>query len=101
MPGTDTSDLSVTSVGLLLKMSDAPSLDDTGESLTLSNTDDVDDFVLSEDVVDADLLFEVGVGEVDLFSDGLSTVDLDFEDVVLLLSKVLEEVVLGVHDGSH
>ena len=101
MPGTDTSDLSVTSVGLFLKMSDAPSLDDTGESLTLSNTDDVDDFVLSEDVVDADLLFEVGVGEVDLFSDGLSTVDLDFEDVVLLLSEVLEEVVLGVHDGSH
>jgi len=101
MPSTDTSDLSVTSVGLLLKMSDAPSLDDTGESLTLSNTDDVDDFVLSEDVVDADLLFEVGVGEVDLFSDGLSTVDLDFEDVVLLLSEVLEEVVLGVHDGSH
>ena len=101
MPSTDTSDLSVTSMGLLLKMSDAPSLDDTGESLTLSNTDDVDDFVLSEDVVDADLLFEVGVGEVDLFSDGLSTVDLDFEDVILLLSEVLEEVVLGVHDGSH
>lgn len=101
MPGTDTSDFPVTSVGLLLQMSHAPSLDDAGVSLTLSDTDDVDDFVLSEDVVDADLLFEVGVGEVDLFSDGLSAVDLNLEDVVLLLSEVLEEVVLSVHDGPH
>lgn len=101
MPSTDTSDLSVTSVGLLLKMSHTPSLDDTGVSLTLSDTDDVNDLILSEDVVDSDLLLEVGVGEVNLLTDGLSTVDLDLEDVVLLLSEVLEQVVLGVHDGSH
>lgn len=101
MPGSDTSDLPVTSVGLLLQMSHTPSLDDTGESLTLGNSDHVQDLVLSEDIVDPDLLLEVGVGEVDLLADGLATVDLDFEDVVLLLSQVLQQVVLGVHDGSH
>lgn len=101
MPGTDTSDLSVTSVGLLLKVTDSPSLDDASVSLTLGYTDNVKDLVLTEDVVDSDLLFEVGVSEGDLLSNVLSTVDLDLEDVVLLLSEVLEEVMLGVDDGSH
>lgn len=101
MPSTDTSDFSVTSVGLLLEMSDSPSADDTSVSLTLGNTDHVKDVVLSEDVVNSNFLFEVGVSKGDLLSNVLSTVDLDFEDVVLLLSEVLEEVVLGVDNGSH
>lgn len=101
MPSTDTSDLSVTSVGFLLQVSNTPSLDHTSVSLTLGNTDHIKDLVLTEDVVNSDLLFEVGVSEIDLLSNGLSTVDLDFEDVVLLLSEVLEEVVLSVDNGSH
>lgn len=100
MPSSDTSDFSVTSVGLLLEMSGSPSVHDTLESVTLSDTDDIDNLVLSEHVVDSDLLLEETVGEVDLISGSLSTVDLDFEDVVLLLSEV-GEVVLGVGNGSH
>jgi len=41
MPGSDTSDLSVTSVGLLLQMLDTESLDDTLHSVTLGDSDDV------------------------------------------------------------
>lgn len=100
MPSSDTSDFSVTSVGLLLEMSGSPSVHDTLESVTLSDTDDIDNLVLSEHVVDSDLLLEETVGEVDLISGSLSTVDLDFEDVVLLLSEI-GEVVLGVGNGSH
>ena len=101
MPGSDTSDLPVTSVGFLLEMSDSPSLHDTGESFALSDSDDIDEFVLIEDVVDSDFLFEEGLGEVDFVTDGFASVDLDFEDIVLLLSEVFHQVVLGVADGSN
>lgn len=101
MPGTDTSDLSVTSVGFFLEMSNTPSLHDTSETFTLGDTDDVEELVLLEDGVNSDLLLEERVDKVDLVSGGLSTVDLDLEDVVLLLAEVLHEVVLGVDDGSH
>ena len=100
MPSSDTSDFSVTSVGFLLEMSHTPSLHDTGKSFTLGDTNNVDDFVLSEDVVNSDLLLEESMNKVDLVTNGLSSVDLDLEDVVLLLSDVVEEVVLGVDDGS-
>lgn len=100
MPSTDTADLSVTSVGFFLEMTDAPSFHDAGESLALGDTDNVEKFVLLEDRVDSDFLFEEGVGEGDLLGGGLSSVDLDFEDVVLLLSEVAHEVVLSVDDSS-
>ena len=99
MPGSDTSDLSVTSVGLLLQVSHTPSLDDSSESFTLGDTEDVEDLVFSEDVVNSDLLLEESMGEGNLIGNA-SSVDLDLEDVVLLLSEVLEQVVLGVDDGS-
>lgn len=99
MPSSDTSDLSVTSVGLLLQVSHTPSLDDSSESLTLGNTEDIEDLILSEDVVNSDLLLEESMGEGNLIGNA-SSVDLDLEDVVLLLSEVLEQVVLGVDDGS-
>ncbi len=101
MPSSNTSDFSVTSVGLLLEMSHTPSLHDTGKSFTLGHTNDVNDLILSKDVIDSDFLLEETVSEVDLIGDSLSSVDLDLEDVVLFLSDVLDEVVLGVHDGSN
>lgn len=101
MPGTDTSDLSVTSVGFLLQMSDTPSLDDASESFTLGNTDNIDQLVFTEDLIDSNFLFKEAVGEVNLVTDGFSTVDLDFEDVVLLLSEVVQKVHLGVCNGSY
>ena len=101
MPGSDTSHFSVTSVGLLLEMSDSPSLNDTGKSFTFGDTEDINDFVLSENVINPDFLFEEPMDKVDLVSNSLSTVDLDFEDVVLLLSEVGEQVVLSMHNGPH
>ena len=101
MPGSDTSDFSVTSVRFLLKMANTPSVHDTLESVSLGNSENVNDFVLSEDVVDADLLLEEILGEADLITGGFTTVDLHLEDVVLLLSQVAHKVVLSVHDSSH
>ena len=101
MPSTDTSDLSVTSVRLLLEMSNTPSLHDTGKSLTFGHTQNVQNFVLSENLIDSDFLFEEFVSEFNLISNGFSSVDLNFEDVVFLLSDVVEEVVLGMSDGSN
>lgn len=66
MPGTDTSDFSVTSVGFFLKMTDSPSGHDTGKTFTLGDTDDIDKLVLLENVVDSDLFFEEGVGKSNL-----------------------------------
>lgn len=100
MPSSDTSDLSVTSVRFLLQVSNTPSLDNTSETLTLGNTNNVDEFVLVEDLINSDFFFEKSVSEVNLISNSFSTVDLDFKDVVLLLSEVFKEVHLSVTDGS-
>lgn len=99
VPGSDATNLSVTSVGLLLEVLNAPSLDDALETLTAGNTDDIDHFVLVEDGVDLNFLFEVVVGKVNLLGDG-ATVDLDFEDVVLLLAELGEGLKLGGADST-
>lgn len=100
MPGTDTSDLPVTSVRFLLQMSGSESFHDTSETFTLGDTNDVDQFVLAEHLVDSDFLFEVLVGESDFLSNIFSTVDLDFEDIVLLLTEVSHQLHLGVSNDS-
>ena len=101
MPGTDTSDFSVTSVGFLLEMADTPSFHNTSKSFTLSDTNDVNKLVLREDTINSDFLFEEGVNEGNLISGGLSSIDLNFENVVLFLSEVFQEVVLSVDNGSN
>lgn len=98
MPSSDTSDLSKTSMGLLLQVSNSESLDDSGDSLTLGNSDNVDHLVLLEDLINLDFLLEKSVGKINLLGNS-SSVDLDFDDVVLLLSEV-ELVHLGVGDDS-
>lgn len=98
MPSSDTSDLSETSVGLSWESLDTESADDTFVTFTLGDTEDVDHFVLVEDLGNSDFLLEVLSGEVDLLGDGTS-VDLDFEDVSSLLSEV-ELIHLGVDDNS-
>jgi len=86
MPSSDTSDLSETFVCLARQSRGSPTSGDTLETLTLGDADDVDHLVLSEDVVNVDLLLEQVEGIVDLVGDG-ATVDLDFEQVSLLGSK--------------
>ena len=66
---------------------------------TLGDTDNIDHLSLVEDGVDGDLLFEVVGGPVDLVGDAISTIDLDFDDVSLLLSK-RKTLHLGVADSS-
>jgi len=99
MPGTNTGDLSETLVSLSGELLGVPSAGDTVVTSTLGDTDNVDHFSLVEDGVDGDLLFEVVGSPVDLLGDVVSTVDLDFDDVSLLLSK-RKTLHLGVADGS-
>jgi len=98
MPSTDATDSSKTSVSLSGESLGSESVGGTFVTSTLSDTDNIDHFVLLEDVINAELLFEVGVSPVDLGRD-ITTVDLNFLEVSLLLSKV-EEVHLGVDEDS-
>jgi len=98
MPSSDTSDLSETSMGLSGESLGTESLGDTSVTLTLGNTENVNHFVLVDDLGDSDFLFEVLLGEINLLGDS-TTVNLDFRDVSLLLSDV-ELVELSVDDNS-
>jgi len=98
MPSSDTSDLSETSMGLSGQLLGSESAGDTFVTLTLGNTEDIDHLILVNNLGNSDFLLEVLSGEVNLLGDG-STVDLDFEDVSLLLSKV-KLVHLSVDDNS-
>jgi len=101
MPSSDTSDFSVTSVRFLLEMSDSPSGNDTLESVTLGDTNNIKNFILAEDVINSNFFLEESLDERNFVSNSFSSVDLDFEDVVLLLSQVFKEVVLSVNDSSN
>jgi len=95
MPSTDTSDLAETTVSLAGKLTGAPALGDTGVTVTLGDTNDVNHLVLVEDVVDGDELLEETNGKVDLGSRASTAVHLDLHEVSLLLAKV-ELADLGV-----
>ena len=86
MPGSDTGDLSETSMRFSVQSGDAESLDDTGHTLTLGNTDGINALRLLEDLTDANLLFELILGEVNLLGNG-TTVNLDLHDVSLVLTE--------------
>jgi len=98
MPSSDTTDLSETSMGLSGESLGTESGSDTFVTLTLGNTENVNHFILVDDLGDSDFLFEVLSGEIDLLGDG-TTVNLDFKNVSLLLSKV-KLIELGVDDNS-
>lgn len=80
-------------------MLDAVSLDDALGSLTTSDTNDIDVFVLCEYLIDGDLLLEQVPCELHLLF-GSASVHLDLEDVVLLLSEV-QSIHISVNDGSN
>jgi hypothetical protein len=99
MPGTDTTDLSETSVGLSGKAGDTESLDDTGGSLTSGHTNSIDHLELVEDLANGDFTLELLEGPVDLLCDG-AAIDLDLEEVSLALSEV-ELGELGGGEDTH
>lgn len=101
MPRTHTTHFSITSVGFLLQMFNSPSFNDTLESFTFGDTKDINHFVLIEDRVDFNFFFEIVIGKVHFLS-SRSTVNLDFEDVVFLLSELRKASShLGRTDSSH
>jgi len=98
MPGTNTSDLAKTFMGLPWQLLGMPTGGHTLESFSLGDTNDVDHFVFGKDLLDGDLLFEVLTGKVDLIGDG-STVQLDFHNMSLLLTA-FQKSLLGVTDHT-
>lgn len=66
MPSTDTGDLAETTMGLTRQTGNTPTSDDTVNSATLGDTDDIDHLVLLEDLLHADLLLEQSTAEIDL-----------------------------------
>lgn len=99
MPSSDAPDSSPTSMGLLLKMFHTVPLHDTGYSLTLGDSNDINLFVLVEHLVDRDLLLQQVLGVVHLLLNRTS-IDLDLEDVVLLLPEV-QLVELSVRNDTY
>lgn len=79
MPSSNTSDLSDTSVSLLLQQLGSPSLGDSVESVTLGDTNNIDDLFSGKNVVDLDVLLEPLLSESNLVSNR-STVDLDLNN---------------------
>jgi len=77
MPCSDTGNLSETLVSLSWESSGSPSGGNSFVSLTLVDSENVNHFVLREDGVNWDVLFEKSDGIID-FSFDCSSVDLDF-----------------------
>jgi len=99
MPGTDTGNLTDTTMGFTGQFGNAPTGGDTFVAFTLGDAHDIDGFVHAEDGVDWDLLFEKLGAEVDLVRDG-TAVDLDLDDVGSFLALHLGLGDLRVADGT-
>jgi hypothetical protein len=99
VPGTDTGDLTQTTVGLAGQAGDAPTGHHTIVTLTLGDGADINSLTLSEDGGDSELLLEKLLAEVDLGGDR-ATVDLDLEKVRDLAAQV-HLADLGVAQGAH
>ena len=84
MPGTDTGDLSETLVCLSRKLLGSPSAGNTGETVTLGDSDNINHLILLEDGADLNWLLKETVTERNLVSDA-TTVNLDLHKVCLLL----------------
>jgi hypothetical protein len=97
VPGSDTGDLTETSVGLSGQSGDTPTADHTLGSVTAGGRADVEHLSLGEDRVHIHLLLKQALGEVNLLGH-LATVDLHLQEVSDLLSE-LELADLGV--GEH
>lgn len=86
VPCTNTGNLAETLVSLARKFLGAPTVGNTLETMTLGDSDNVDDLILLEHGVDVDRLLKEAVCKLDLVSDG-ATVDLNFHEVGFLLAK--------------
>lgn len=102
VPGTDTGDLTQTLVRLARQLLGTPTGGNTGVTVTLGDSDNVDHLVLLEDRVDGEGLLEETLGELNLVGNG-TTVDLDLHKVgLLLLERRLADLGVGedTDDGA-
>ena len=98
VPRSNTGDLTQTTMGLTRQTSDTPTSGHTFVTLTLGNTDHVNQFILVENSIDSDFLFKQALGKVDLCR-SVTSVDLDLHNVSLLEAKV-ELAHLGVGNNT-
>ncbi len=98
VPTSNTPNSSPTSMGLLLQMLNTISLHDTASSLSSSHTKYINGFVLLENLVDSYFFFEQLSCEFHLLFNG-STIDLNFKNMVLLLSEV-QFIHVGMDNSS-
>jgi len=64
MPGSNTSDFSVTSMGFLLQVFNSESFDDSLESFTFGNSQNITIFVLFENGINSDFFFEKVISKI-------------------------------------
>lgn len=86
-------------MGLSGKLGNTPSLDDTLVTVTLGNSNDIDNLILLKDLSHSNLLLKVASGELDLVGNR-SSVDLNLHQVCLLLRQA-DFAVLGVDEDSN
>jgi len=98
MPSTNTGNLAKTLVSLTRQLFDVPTSDNTFDSVTLGDADDVNHLILAENILDRNRLLQQPASKVDLLWDG-TAVELDFVDVGLLLS-FLKKLDLSVGDDA-
>merc|ERR1719381_2820 len=99
MPGSDTSHLTQTLVGLAWQLLGVPTGSHAFDSTTLGHANDVDEFVLAKDGVDRDGLLQFLLGPLNLVRDR-ATIELDLHDVGLLLA-LAQQLHLGVSKDAH
>jgi len=100
VPCADAGNLTETLVSLTWELLGTPSVGDTFETVTLGDAEDVDHLGFVEDLLDRDGLLHVLTGPGNLGSRVGAAVKLDLHDVSLLLSKVREQVNLGVRNDT-
>jgi len=100
MPGTNTSDLSETTMRLARKSGNSPTRDDTLSTVTASSRADVHGLSQGEDTIHVEVLLEKVLGEVNLIRNRTS-VDLNLAQMGDLLSQLnLADLSMG-EDTHH
>ena len=98
MPSSDTSNFSQTSVSFTWEFLDTESLNNTLNSMTTSNSNSVNAFVIREDLSELNLLLEMIEGKLN-FVCNFSTIKLDLHNVSLVLAE-FEETNLGGNEDT-
>lgn len=68
-------------------MFNSTSLNDTSKSFTFCDSNNINHFIFSEKCINSDFLFEKTLGECNFLSNS-TTVNLDFKDLILLLTEI-------------